>query len=144
MNWKGCGSGRGLIWDTVPIFTWRDRGGTPRPISFLWICAKPFAKLSVFLQGINIGIVTLHRRAGGEVKMKVRVSLKCTKHFTFLTSPLEWGECWASCSGPFKSSERIKMCVGQDCVLEGMISCPCRESSADRCAWSQYLSLRCN
>jgi len=38
---------------------------------------------------MNIGIVTLHGRAGGEVKMEVRVPLKCTKHSTFLTSPLE-------------------------------------------------------
>ena len=234
MHWKGCGSGCGLIWDTVPIFIWSDRGGTPSTIRisifcefvwshlpsslffFLWrcdptramassflrfiditqrrttVCRTPLDEWSarrrdlyltthnthnrqtsvppvgfeptisagerpqtyvldraatetgslVFLQDINIAILTLHGRAGGEVKVKVRVSLNCTKHFSLFTSPLEWGEWWASRSGPFKSSERVEMCIGQDCVLEGMISYPCRESSAERCTWSQYLSLR--
>lgn len=122
MNWKECGSGRGLIRDTVPIFTRRDRGGTPRPISFLRICAKPFAKLSIFLQDMNKGIVTLHGRAGREVKM-VRVSLKCTNHSTFLTSPLEVsGELNVpALLNPLKESR-----CASDCVLEGMTSCLCR------------------
>jgi len=38
MNWKGCGSVRGLIWDTVPIFTWSDRGRTPRTIRISVFC----------------------------------------------------------------------------------------------------------
>jgi len=39
------------------------------------------------------------------VKMKVRVSLKCTKHSTFLTSPLEViGELNAPALNPLKDS----------------------------------------
>ena len=92
------------------IYLERQRTNTEnyQNISFLWIRVKPFAKLSVFLEDINIGVVTSHGRAGGKVKVKVRVFLNCHKHFAFFTSLLEWGEWWASRSGPFKSSEKSR------------------------------------